>query len=170
VTVTRVERDPDALTLTIVSDFDDPPEAVWQVWADPRRLERWWGPPGFPATVTDHDLTPGGRVAYFMTGPDGQEHHGWWRITAVDAPHALAFDDGFADASGQPDTDSPTTSIEVRLATGKSGGEHGGTTMTIVMRFASLADMEQIIATGTDEGVARAVGQIDALLSASPEP
>jgi uncharacterized protein YndB with AHSA1/START domain len=164
-TVSKVERDPDALTLTVVSEFDAPPDEVWRVWADPRVLERWWGPPGFPATVTDHDLSRGGRVAYFMTGPDGQQHRGWWRITAVDPPHALAFNDGFADADGQPDAASPTTSIEVRLAT----GEHGGTTMTIVMHFASLADMEQIIATGTDEGVARAVGQIDAALSAPPE-
>ena len=44
---------------------------VWQLWADPRLLERWWGPPGFPATFEHHDLTPGGTITYFMSGPDG---------------------------------------------------------------------------------------------------
>ena len=37
-------------------------------------------------------------VTYFMTGPEGDKHHGWWRITAVDAPKSLEFIDGFADA------------------------------------------------------------------------
>ena len=70
-TVTDVRKDPDALTLTITSVFDAAVDRVWQLWADPRRLERWWGPPTYPATFVDHDLTPGGRVTYFMTGPEG---------------------------------------------------------------------------------------------------
>jgi len=114
-TVLAVDRDPVALTLTIVSEFDAPAARVWQVWADPRQLERWWGPPTFPATVVDHDLTPGGRVTYYMTGPDAEKYHGWWRVIAVDPPHSLVIEDGFADDSGRPNDDLPTTSIEVRL-------------------------------------------------------
>jgi hypothetical protein len=34
-TVLAVDRDPVALTLTIVSEFDAPAARVWQVWADP---------------------------------------------------------------------------------------------------------------------------------------
>ena len=41
-TVLAVNRDPVALTLTIVSEFDAPAARVWEVWADPRQLERWW--------------------------------------------------------------------------------------------------------------------------------
>ena len=85
-TVLAVDRDPVALTLTIVSEFDAPVARVWQVWADPRQLERWWGPPTYPATVVDHDLTPGGRVTYYMTGPDGEKHHGWWRVIPSTRP------------------------------------------------------------------------------------
>ena len=72
--VTNVTKDPEALTMSITSRFDAPVERVWQVWADPRRLERWWGPPTYPATVTEHDLAVGGRVRYFMTGPEGDRH------------------------------------------------------------------------------------------------
>src|SRR5215216_1856932 len=93
-TVLAVDRDPVALTLTIVSEFDAPAARVWQVWADPRQLERWWGPPTYPATVVDHDLTPGGRVTYYMTGPDGEKYHGWWQVIAVDPPHSLEIEDG----------------------------------------------------------------------------
>jgi uncharacterized protein YndB with AHSA1/START domain len=59
--VTSVEKDVDNLTLTLLADFDAPPTQVWQLWANPRQLERWWGPPTHPATVEQHDLTPAAR-------------------------------------------------------------------------------------------------------------
>jgi len=75
-TVTAVRKDPQALTLTIEAEFDASLERVWQLWADPRQLERWWGPPTYPATFTRHNRTPGSRVEYHMTGPEGDQHHG----------------------------------------------------------------------------------------------
>ena len=59
-TVTGVHEGPRALTMTVTAEFDAPVERVWQLWADPRQLERWWGPPTYPATVVEHDLAPGG--------------------------------------------------------------------------------------------------------------
>ena len=47
--VISVEKDLDSLSLTLVADFDAPIERVWQLWVDPRQLERWWGPPTHPA-------------------------------------------------------------------------------------------------------------------------
>jgi uncharacterized protein YndB with AHSA1/START domain len=43
VTVTAVHKDPHRLTMTIEAEFDASPERVWQLWADPRQLERWCG-------------------------------------------------------------------------------------------------------------------------------
>ena len=165
-TVRAVDRDPVALTLTIVSEFAAPAERVWQVWADPRQLERWWGPPSFPATVVDHDLSAGGRVAYYMTGPDGAMYRGWWRVIAVDPPRSLHFEDGFADEDGQPNEALPTASVEVRLTTAAAES----TTMAIITRFATTADMEAFIAIGQDEGTILAVGQIDAVLATTIAP
>ncbi|WP_262384782.1 SRPBCC family protein, partial [Actinoplanes teichomyceticus] len=79
-TVTDTVKDTDALTLTFVAEFDAPVEQVWRVWADPRKLERWWGPPTWPATFVRHDFVAGGAVRYYMTGPDGTKAHGWWTI------------------------------------------------------------------------------------------
>jgi uncharacterized protein YndB with AHSA1/START domain len=161
-TVISVDRDPVALTLTIVAEFEATAERVWQVWADPRQLERWWGPPSYPATVVDHDLRAGGRVTYYMTGPDGEKHHGWWRIIAVDPPRSLQFEDGYADERGQPNDELPTTTVEVRLIETPEK-----TTMTITSRFKSIADMEQLLGTGQGEGMRLAVGQIDTVLATS---
>src|SRR3546814_16332457 len=74
-TTPDVRKDPEARTLSLSTDLAVPVERAWQLWADPRQLEGWWGPPTYPATVVEHDLTPGGRVTYFMTGPEGDEHH-----------------------------------------------------------------------------------------------
>ena len=58
--VTDVNKDLDALTMTITAEFDAGAERVWEMWSDPRQLERWWGPPSYPATFVDHDLSPDG--------------------------------------------------------------------------------------------------------------
>jgi uncharacterized protein YndB with AHSA1/START domain len=162
VTVTKVDKDPASRTMTITAHFDAPVERVWHVWDDPRQLEHWWGPPTYPATVVDHDLTPGGRVGYFMTSPEGDKHYGWWRIVAVDAPRRLEFEDGFADDAGHPSDQMPTMSVTVTL-TGADAGT--GTTMVVQSTFSSVEAMEQLLAMGMEEGITLAMGQIDALLT-----
>ncbi|ANZ23629.1 polyketide cyclase [Rhodococcus sp. WB1] len=158
--VTSVEKDFDSLTLTLIADFRAPLERVWQLWADPRQLERWWGPPTHPATVEQHDLVPGGTVTYFMTGPEGDKYRGWWNVTAVAPPESLEFSDGFADEDGTPNLEMPTTTVRMQLV------EHeGGTRMRILSAFASREQMEQLAGMGMEEGLRLAVGQMDALLA-----
>jgi uncharacterized protein YndB with AHSA1/START domain len=158
--VTSVHKDPDTLTMVITAEFDAPVGEVWNVWADPRKLERWWGPPTYPATVLDHELKSGGRVTYVMTGPEGDRHRGWWRVLAVEPPHRLEFEDGFADGAGEPNPDLPTTIARVSL----SESEDGRTTMAIETTFPTLDAMEQILTMGMEEGITLAIGQIDGLL------
>jgi uncharacterized protein YndB with AHSA1/START domain len=160
--VTRVHKNTEAATLTIESEWDAPAEQVWQLWADPRRLERWWGPPTYPATVVDHDLTPGGRVNYFMTGPEGDRAGGWWRVIAVDAPTRLEFEDGFADAEGEPNVAMPTTMAVVTIT---PDADSGRTLMRIESQFPSTEAMEKMIEMGMEEGMQLAMGQIDAVLA-----
>lgn len=158
--VTSVHKDPVALTMTITAEYDAPVDRVWQLWADPRKLERWWGPPTYPATFVEHDLTPGGRVSYFMTGPEGDEPRGWWRILSVEAPNRLEFEDGFANDAGEPNPDMPTMVIRVTLDEPRPEA----TRMVIETTFPSKESMEQLITMGMEEGMSAAVAQIDALL------
>jgi uncharacterized protein YndB with AHSA1/START domain len=158
--VTSIDKDFDNLTLTLIADFDAPVERVWQLWAEPRQLERWWGPPSHPATVEEHDLTLGGDVTYFMTSPEGEKYRGWWRITSVNPPKSLEFTDGFADQDGTPSADMPTTTVHMQLT------EHdGGTRMELRSVFDSRDQMEQLATMGMAEGLQQAVGQMDALLA-----
>ena len=160
-TVTAVRKDAEALTMTLTAEFDASPDRVWQLWADPRQLERWWGPPSYPATFTKHDLAPGSRVEYHMTGPEGDQPKGYWDVLEADAPHRLVFRDGFANDDGTPNDALPRN--EGRVTIEAVGA--GRTRMSIESIFPSAGAMEQVLAMGMEEGLTQAVGQIDALLT-----
>jgi len=165
-TVTAVRKDLQTLTMTLEAEFDASAERVWQLWADPRQLERWWGPPIYPATFTKHDLAPGSRVEYHMTGPQGDQHHGYWEVLEADPPQRLSFRDGFAKADGTPNTDLPTNDARVRIE--EIGA--GRTRMSIESVFPSAEAMEQVLAMGMEEGLTLAVGQIDGILAEDAVP
>ena len=160
-TVTAVRKDPATLTMTVESEFDVAPDRVWQLWADPRQLERWWGPPSYPATVTAHDLRTGGRVEYHMTGPEGDQPRGYWEIIEAEAPNRLVFRDGFANADGTPNSDMPMNKVGVTIA----AVDGGRTRMSIESVFPDAAAMEQLLAMGMEQGLVQALGQIDAILA-----
>ncbi|HTR74995.1 MAG TPA: SRPBCC domain-containing protein [Solirubrobacterales bacterium] len=159
-TVVSSEKDAENLTLTIVTELAADPERVWAVWEDPRQLERWWGPPTFPATFTRHEFEVGGQSRYHMTGPEGETPRGWWRIEEIDRPRRIEFANGLAGEDGEP-------APGVEPAGGSVTFEpiDGGTRMTVVTNFVDLAQMEKLLEMGMQEGMALAIGQIDGLLA-----
>ncbi len=158
--VIDVVTDIDNLSLSVVAHFDAPVERVWRIWSDPRQLERWWGPPGYPATISEYDLRPGGTVDYFMTGPDSQRYHGWWRVLEVEPPRRLRFEDGFGEGGQTPDgMPEPTTSTVTLTALGPDRTE-----MVLLSSFRTRESMLQTLDMGVEEGLRAALGQVDDLL------
>jgi uncharacterized protein YndB with AHSA1/START domain len=160
-TVTAVQKNSTALTMTLTAEFDATRERIWQLWADPRQLERWWGPPGYPATFTKHDLAPGSRVEYYMTTPEGDQPKGYWDVVEADAPHRLVVHDGFANDDGTPNDAMGSGEMRVTI----EAVNDGRTQMSIVSIFPTAEAMEQLLAMGQEEGLREAVGQIDAILA-----
>jgi uncharacterized protein YndB with AHSA1/START domain len=159
--VTKVDKDIDALTMTITAEFDADAERLWELWSDPRQLERWWSPPSHSSTFVEHELTVGARTSYFMTGPDGEKHHGWWRIEEVAPPHRLRIKDAAVDAEGKPDDGGPVAMI-VTIAEAD-----GAATMSIQTHFADRESMEQMIEMGMEQGMTETLNQVDPLLGAA---
>ncbi|UZN04645.1 SRPBCC family protein [Cellulomonas sp. S1-8] len=159
-TVLSATPDTQELTLVVVADLAATPERAWRLWADPTQLQRWWGPPTWPATFDAHDLRPGGVAKYHMTGPDGTRANGHWTFSDVDEPRGLEIDDRFADEHGEPDAAMPATRMVVALEPGGTG-----TIMTITSHFPSAEALAQMLAMGMSEGLQEAVGQIDAILA-----
>src|SRR4051812_44423171 len=158
--VTDVQHDLESLALTITADFAAPVERIWQVYADPRQLEKVWGPPTYPATVVDHELTPGGRVTYYMTGPTGDKHAGYWLVTAVDKPRTFSFEDGFADLDFNPIPEMPV-GTNVFTFTEHNGATHA----TYVSKYESAEALKKVLDMGIVEGATLAINQIDDLVS-----
>ena len=160
-TVTSLDKDLANGTLTIVSEYSATVAQVWRLWADPRQLERWWGPPSHPTTVTEHDVSPGGRVQYFMTGPDGERYPGGWQITEVDEPARLVFEDYFANDDGSENTDLPRSRTVISIM-----DRDGRTRMTIETHYPSTEAMAQALEMGMEDGIRQALSQTDALVAA----
>jgi uncharacterized protein YndB with AHSA1/START domain len=161
-TVVAVDKRLETLTMTVHAEFDATADRVWQLWADPRQLEQWWGPPTYPATIDAFDLRPGGRVAYHMTGPEGDQPRAFWEVIDIDPPRSLLFHDNFANDDGSPSSDVPGSTARVTIE--EVGG--GRTRMSIESRFPSTEAMEQLLAMGMEAGLTQAIGQIDAILAA----
>jgi len=162
--LTRVEKDPEALTMTVTADLDATVERAWQLWADPHQFEKWWGPPGYPATVVDHDLRAGGRITFFMTAPEGDRHDSTWEVIAADPPHRLELRDADVDDDGRPNDGNAMTAMVITF----DPSDAGGTVMAIRTHFDSVAGMEQVLAMGIEEGMRLVLSQIDTVLAGSP--
>jgi uncharacterized protein YndB with AHSA1/START domain len=158
--ITSVTSNPDTLTLTVVGDYPVPLERLWDAWADPRQLERFWGPPTWPATFTRHDMAVGGRSEYSMTGPDGSTAHGWWRFTAIEQGRRMEVEDGFAHEDGRPNEAMPVMRMVFTFEQTASGSR-----CTSITYFPGLQAMEQLVEMGMVEGMQSALGQMDDVLA-----
>ncbi|GAA3067340.1 MULTISPECIES: SRPBCC family protein [Actinomycetes] len=157
--ITAVEKDLDALTMTITADFPVPVRRLWDAYADPRQLERFWGPREWPATFTRHDMFPGGRSHYVMTGPDGESAGGWWEFLDVEPPHAFEVLDGFAGPDGQPAQDMPTTRMRFTFEETAHGSR-----LVVRAVFTSAEDLDELLRMGMEEGTVSAMSQIEEVL------
>lgn len=158
--VTDISHDLDALTLTITAQFAAPVQRIWDIYADPRQLEKVWGPTEYPATVVDHDLTPGGRVTYYMTGPEGDRHFGYWNVLEVDEPRSFTYEDGFAHEDFSPDPQLPAS----RCVSTFTAHERG-TRAVYTTSYSRREELQTVLDMGVEEGSRSAIDQIDELVA-----
>ena len=157
--VTDVTTDADNLTMTVVADFAAPVGRVWDAYSDPRQLERFWGPPGWPATFTAWDHTVGGRAVYSMNGPRGEKSSGSWEFLSIDAPNGFEVLDSFVDDDGKALDGFPAQRMSFTFEPTAEG-----TRMTTISHFDSVDALEQVVSMGQVEGITMAMAQLDAVL------
>ena len=87
--VTDITTDPENLTMTLIADVDASVDRLWRAFTQPEQLERFWGPPGWPATFTEFSFAPGGRARYHMTSPQGEASYGAWEFLKIDEPDSF---------------------------------------------------------------------------------
>ena len=158
--VKDVTSNPHDLTLTVVGEYPVPVERLWKAYADPRQLERFWGPVEWPATFTRHDMKVGGESHYYMKGPDGTMAHGWFRFLAVEPPRRIEVEDGFGNTPSEATPGMPTMRMVFTFERTATGSR-----VTNVTTFPSVEAMEQVVQMGMVEGIRSAMGQLDAVLA-----
>lgn len=175
--VTSVSTAADSLTMTVVAEFAAPVRRLWDAYLDPRQLERFWGPPTYPAVFTRHDGCVGGRSEYTMNGPDGDVSRAYWEWVAVDEFKSFEVRDAVALADSAIDEQLPTQAPARSQPAAPSPGAGiarmvfafeatpTGSRVTTTTHFESLADLEHLLAAGMEQGMTDAMGQMDAVLA-----
>jgi uncharacterized protein YndB with AHSA1/START domain len=158
--VVEIRKDPKALTMTVVAQFAAPVSRVWAAYADARQIERFWGPPQWPATFTRHDFKVGGRSEYHMSGPNGEKSSGFWEFEKIDEPRSFEVKDGFLGPDGKQAPDMPTMQMRFTFEP-----HDGGTRMTTLTTFPSAEALEKLLEMGMEEGMKAAMSQIDGVLA-----
>jgi uncharacterized protein YndB with AHSA1/START domain len=158
--ITSVESDAKAMTLTVIADYPVPVERLWDAYADPRQIEKFWGPEQWPAQFTRHDMTVGGESHFAMTGPDGTKSRGWFHFLKVEPFKLIEVEDGFSHDDGRRNEEMPTMRMVFNFEKTKEGSRFRSVTY-----FPSVETMEQLVKMGMMEGMRSAMGQIDAVLA-----
>ncbi|MCB9411909.1 MAG: SRPBCC domain-containing protein [Actinobacteria bacterium] len=157
--VTDLTTDPESLTMTLTAEFEVPVERLWQAFTDPRQLEQFWGPPGWPATFTGFEFEVGGFARYHMTGPTGHVISSAWEFLTIDEPFRFEVLDSFVD-DGTASESFPTMRATFEFAATPSGSRLTNTT-----HFASADDLAQTVDMGAVEAAPLAFNQLDRVLA-----
>ena len=157
--VTDITTNPQTLTMTLTADFAAPVARVWSAFTDPRQLERFWGPPGWPATFREFDLSVGGRAIYHMTSPKGEKSSGSWEFLSIDEPRAFEVIDSFVDEDGKPLDEFPAMRMTFAFEETAEGSR-----LVNITYFDTAEALEQVVAMGAVEGSRMAMSQLDAVL------
>jgi uncharacterized protein YndB with AHSA1/START domain len=72
--MTEPRADIDACSIVSTRVLPATRAQVFDAFATPERLARWWGPAGFGNRIEAFDLRPGGAWRLTMVAPDGSEH------------------------------------------------------------------------------------------------
>lgn len=158
--ITSVTKDHDALTMTVVADFQVPVRRLWDAYCDPRQIEKFWGPVEWPATFLRHDVAVGGESQYFMSGPDGEKSCGWWEFLEVEEGKRFVVLDGFSNPDGTKSDFAPPMRMDFIFEPTDSGSRLTTTTL-----FASIETLNQMLEMGMEEGMSSAMSQIDAVVA-----
>jgi uncharacterized protein YndB with AHSA1/START domain len=129
---------------------------VWEAMTKPEHIARWWGPRRYKTVVDALDLRVGGTWCFRNESADGQSHRFSGEYLAIEAPERIVQTFGYLDFT-------PSTETMTLTET------DGQTELSVVSRFASLADRDQVRATGMQEGATETYERL-AELSKTLEP
>ena len=152
--------DKERRTIDIQREFDANIELVWQAWTTAELLDQWWGPQPWRAETKTMDFREGGFWLYAMISPEGDKHWSKANYITIGREKCFTQKDGFCDENGTMKMELPQNFVENNF----SEKDHK-TKVGMMLTFATLADLETIVAMGFEEGMTTDFNQLDNLLS-----
>lgn len=148
-------------TVNVKREFAANLELVWEAWTNPEILDQWWAPKPYRTVTKSMDFREGGMWLYAMVSPQDEKH--WCKNDYLKIEHQKSFSglDAFCDENGTINTDMPRT-----LWISTFAENEGTTTVSIVAKYESLADLEKITAMGFKEGFTMALENLDQYIEA----
>ncbi len=154
--------DKDTATIYITREFAADLDLVWDAFTKAEILDQWMGPKPWRVQTKEMDFREGGRWLYTMISPENVSSGRWSLAEFVEIQPKSSFTtkNSFSDENGNP-IDTGFTFSMTRNSF-KAGGEK--TTVQIVKKMASLAELEQFVAMGYKDGMAMVMSNLDEYL------
>lgn len=153
-----IKKDVEKREVAIERMLDGTQELVWRCLTTPEYIDQWWGPDGWATETLRMDVRPGGIWHYRMYG-DGLEVWGLVEYDAVEQPNRIAYREAASNAAGQKQNDK-----QQHVFISLNPQHDAQTNISILTRFASVADMEAMLHMGMAEGYGGALDKLEAVI------
>ncbi|MGH2559837.1 MAG: SRPBCC family protein [Thermomicrobiales bacterium] len=151
---TRIIAEPGVPQIVITREFAAPRELLFRAYTDPALLVQWLGPRRLTTTVDRYDVRDGGRWRYVSRDTDGTEYgfHGLFHGTPSVEGIVQTFE--FEGTPGK-----------VSLETLTFEEQNGQTLVRINAVYQSVADRDEMVASGMEEGINEGMDRLDELFT-----
>jgi uncharacterized protein YndB with AHSA1/START domain len=147
--------EPTRPTVVITRTFNAPRDLVFEALTKPEHIARWWGPKRLTVAVCEIDLRVGGVYRFVHRAEDGTEYPFKGVYREITPPERLIYTQRY-DVEPYAKHESVVT---VDLAE-----RDARTTLTIIERFASLAERDAKMKQGMRKGALESVDRLGELL------
>ena len=148
-------------TLIVERVFDASPERVWQSWATPEGIMKWWGPQYFTSPECKMDFRVGGRYIFCMLAPEdermgemsGKRFYSTGIYKEIVDGEKIVYTDSLSDAdgnamSGEAYGMSPDFPSEMLVTVTFEGLDGGKTKLTIKHKGLPAGDTADMTEAG----------------------
>lgn len=146
-------------TITVKREFAAKRQLVWDCYTKSELLDQWFAPKPFTTKTKSMDFRDGGHWLYAMVEPDKNEYWGRMDYLSIRPIESYTALDGFCDESGTLNPELPRANWDVTF----SDLAERSLVQTVVS-YNSLADLEQVVQMGMQEGLTSTLERLDELL------
>nr|WP_121271805.1 SRPBCC domain-containing protein [Pedobacter schmidteae] len=147
-------------TVFVNREFAADQSSVWDAFTKHEILDQWWAPKPWLSKTKYMDFKEGGRRFYAMVGPEGEEHWSIQDFTSITPKTNFKFLDAFTDKDEKVNPQMPGSAWSLEFSE-----SDGVTSVSVVIKHKTLADLENIINMGFKEGFTMTLDYLSTLLA-----